>query len=91
MSVLSQFAGGAIKSLQRGTISLGAAAASATATVTTVDTTKSLLTMLGVNTICTDVASGVAEITLTNATTITANRGATTNLTTVRWQLVEYY
>lgn len=91
MSNLTQFAGGAIKSLQRGTLALAGGSVNATTTVTSVDTTKSILTLLGSVTLCTDFASVNADITLTNATTITATRGASTSATTLRWQLVEYY
>jgi hypothetical protein len=94
MSTLTQFSGGGIKSIQRGTISISTGS-SATATVTSVNTAKSLLTHLGhsgyYSSSTTDGAGNV-RISLTNATTITATVGATPNLVpyTVSYELVEY-
>ena len=81
-----------INSIQRGTILITVSGTSATATVSSVDTTKSELSLLG--------GSGVMistpemfypRITLTNSTTITATipyqSGANTILS---WELLEY-
>jgi hypothetical protein len=106
MSTLSQFSGGGrIKSIQRGVISLSTT--SGTATITAVDTTKSILYNLGVvdNGAYRDSAGtgsgSVLQIglQLTNSTTITASVGSAffTGFTSVvaygsvSWQLVEYY
>lgn len=80
----------AIKSIQRGTISL-TSVTTATATVTAVVTAKSLLSFLGFNTanLTNDYNPSIV---LTNSTTITATRvsnGAPN--TTVSWELVERY
>ena len=81
-----------INNIQRGTIALTNGNASATATVTSVDTTMSLLTYLGgsttnLNTNETD----FARIVLTDATTVTATRSNSNGSTvTVSWELVEY-
>ena len=94
MSTLTQFSGGGIKSIQRGTISISGSS-SATATVTSVNTAKSLLTHLGqsgyYSASSTD-GLGNVRISLTNATTITAAAGATPNVVpyTVSYELVEY-
>lgn len=85
MSTFSQFGGGAIKSMQRGVITLSGGAG--TATVTSVDTAKSVLHHLGLSSAAS--GSGNATLVLTDATTITAAFGATSG--TVSWQLVEFY
>jgi hypothetical protein len=95
MSTLTQFSGGGIKSIQRGTISITSPNSTATATVTSVNTAKSLLTHLGqsgyYSASSTD-GLGNVRISLTNATTITAAAGATPNVVsyTVSYELVEY-
>lgn len=97
MSLASQIlgAGGGIKSVQRGTISLTGNNLTATATVSAVDVTKSQLAMLGLST-----NSGSANVnsesftrlSLTNSTTITATRGTAVYgiQTTVSWELTEF-
>jgi hypothetical protein len=96
MSTLNQFVGNRIKSIQRGTISIGAVSTSATATITSVDTTKSILIQLGSNGAQNNtysVSSTDGYLVLTNATTITANKGVsgTSNIVIVSYQIVEYY
>lgn len=83
---ISQFFGG-IKGIQRGTISL--TGLSATATITSVDTTKTELRYLGSHGVTN--AVDYASITLTNATTITANRSNVGGSSVVSWELTEYY
>lgn len=80
----------AIKSIQRGTISM-TSVITATATVSSVNTAKSLLTFLGFNTaqLTNDYNPSIV---LTNSTTITATRVNTGSYnTTVSWELVERY
>ena len=94
MSTLTQFSGGGIKSIQRGTISISGSS-SATATVTSVNTAKSLLTHLGQSGYYSSSGSdglGNVRISLTNATTITAAAAATPNIVpyAVSYELVEY-
>lgn len=100
MSNLSQFGfGNQIKSIQRGVITVGTGQASATATITEVDTSKSILSLLGVSTSLTYASSQSSGnrlfyLTLTNSTTITATGGTirtTDQATLVSWQIVEYY
>lgn len=82
--------GRAIKSIQRGAISLNTST-SATATVTAVNVNKSDLSLLGVSTLSD--ANGVTciALTLTNSTTVTAARGLGTSAASVNWQLTEWY
>ena len=95
MSTLSQFGMGGIKSIQRGTISLsaGGGSASGTATITSVDTTKSEIQLLGASGVTAGAYSGFLRVELTNATTVTAyyvggGVGATIS---VGYQVVEHY
>lgn len=85
------FLGRAIKSIQRGTIAISSAASN-TATITSVDTAKSELRALGYTVSSAGDQQYVPRITLTNATTITANRIASDSITTtVSWEITEYY
>jgi len=92
-AVMSSFPSSPIKSVQRGLISLGAGSSypqTATATITSVDTSKSLLAHLGVNVTNDGSAKGLVQLTFTNATTITATRGDPSNTAVVSFQVVEY-
>jgi hypothetical protein len=95
MSTLTQFSGGGIKSIQRGTISITSPNTTATATVTSVNTAKSLLTYLGQTGYYggtgVDGISNV-RIALTNSTTITATTFTIPNAggLAVSYELVEY-
>lgn len=97
MSTLSQFAQtGKIKSIQRGTISLAANNISASAIITSVDTSKSILYHLGQDTseFAGQQFNRSAYLTLANSTTVTASAtraNSSSNTLTVSWQLVEYY
>lgn len=89
MSNISQFGGGAIKSIQRGTIT--ATTAGATATISAVNTYKTELRFLGgsgVDTTGTSYAI-VPRIVLTNSTTITAT--VPNNVAVASWELTEFY
>lgn len=90
MAALSSF-GNSIKSIQRGTITIAHPATSNTATVTAVDTAKSLLRLLGALSNVDDVRA-LAHIALTNSTTITATRSTSSSgwSTVVSYELVEY-
>lgn len=80
---------GSIKSVQRGVIN--SANGSATATVTAVNTAKSVLTMLGEQITADDVRYA-HSLALTNSTTVTATRSdSSANHAYVSWQLVEYH
>lgn len=93
MATLSSF-GSSIKSIQRGTILITSPATSNTATITSVDTTKSELTILGGYQSGTSPSAGLpnAILTLTNSTTLTASIfAAQTPNNTIAYQVVEYY
>lgn len=75
--------GSPIKSIQRGIITI--AVGTATATITAVDTTKSVLSYLGTKLTA---GSDTATLVLTDSTTITATMTGTGQ---VSWQLVEHY
>lgn len=80
---------GTIKSIQRGVIN--SANGSATATVTAVNTAKSVLTMMGEQLTADDVRYA-HSLALTNSTTVTATRSdSSANNAYVSWQLVEYH
>lgn len=93
MSTFSQFTGGnRIKSIQRGMITIPNNAASATATIASVDTTKTELRMLGFSCGGSD-NSALPRISLTSSTQITATRQGTADAigsTTVSWELTEF-
>lgn len=95
MSTLSQFSGGGIKSIQRGVIS--AYSTSATATITAVNTSKTMLNFCGVTLGyvggSTPAQSESAYISLTNSTTITVNNrtGAMAIPPVVSYEVIEYF
>lgn len=98
MSNLSQFGGGGIKSIQRGNITVNIAGTgttySNTATITAVDTSKSVLSLLGHTfPASTNFGPAVARLELTNGTTVTAfagHSGGAVGNYIVGWQVVEY-
>lgn len=79
-----------IKSIQYGTIAL-AAVTSNTATITSVNTAKSVLIHLGAQVDSTVANTMGVRLALTNATTITATRSNGTGDATVGFCVVEYY
>jgi hypothetical protein len=96
MSTLTQFSGGGIKSVQRGTITISPSVSSATATVTSVDVNKSLLTHLGQSGYYSSSSTqGISNVRLflSNGTTITATTYLNPNVVNyvVSYELVEYY
>ena len=86
--------GRAIKSVQRGAITLlqSGSPLTATATISAVNTAKSDLTLLGWSVNNGDIRAA-PRLALTNSTTITATRvsAGAPDETTAAWQLVEYY
>lgn len=99
MSTLNQFfGGGSIKSIQRGVITIPTnGTGTGSATITAVDTSKSVLHLLGFGGYTVVDGSGtnlLSYLVLTNSTTITAAGGySTTNgyPAQISWQIVEYY
>ncbi len=83
----------AIKSIQRGVISIASSVLTGTATITSVNPVKTELRMLGSVTSAASVLNeGTGHVVLTNATTVTATRqfnGATT--LGISWELTEYF
>lgn len=83
----------AIASTQRGTLTISNGSTSNTAAITSVDTTKTQLRMLGFSSGSTSsdgAESWAPRIALTNATTITASRSGSTQSLTISWELTEY-
>lgn len=97
MSSLSQFAGSGIKSIQRGTIAvtLTSGIGTATATITSVNTSRSTIEFLGATVGSTLGLPIGARVALTNATTVTADayggNGTSGPIVTVGYQVVEYF
>lgn len=89
---LTEYAPGVLKAVQRGTISIGSGAATATATITGVDTAKTEMDFLGFSTDATTDESGWARVELTNGTTVTSTRRGTGAFTTIlSFQAVERF
>ena len=82
----------AIKSIQRGVITIPANAGSATATISAVVTAKSQETLLGFSTVGGDNTFS-PRIALTNSTTVTATKtnAALVATTDVSWSVIERY
>ena len=93
MSTLSQFAGGGVKSVQRGTITILSSVNIGTATISSVNVNKTMINFLGLteNTIVSS-NNYLARIELTNATTVTATRvSAGGGTTIVSYEVIEFY
>ena len=84
---------GGIKSVQRGTVSMGGIGInSATVTVSEVDMQKAELRHLGQSGASNNNLHDFARLSLINATTIKVNIGASnSDAATVSWELTEYY
>lgn len=88
----SALLGAGIKSIQRGTISMTSGGyTSGTATITSVDTTKTELRMLGASNDAVADTTAISRVVLTNSTTITATRSSISGTTVVSWELTEFY
>lgn len=84
-----EFVPGIIKSVQRGSITLNGVASN-TSTITAVNTAKSQMDYFGTNLDNADYLW--CRVALTNGTTVTGTRvGATGNISTVGWQVTEFY
>lgn len=92
MSTFSQFAGNAIKSIQRGSGNFSSLTGG-TITISSVNTAKTELRLLGVTTDSnTNVSAGGLTLVLTNSTTITYYRATGSSASTYfSWELTEYY
>jgi hypothetical protein len=79
-----------IKSIQRGTISIAGANTSNTATITAVDTAKTMLNWLG-HTADGDIGLRVLmQLVLTNSTTVTATRQYNSGATVISFEAIEF-
>lgn len=86
------FGGRSIKSIQRGTITLGASDTSKAATITAVNTGKSVLQHLGSKAGSDINISDFVAIELTSSTAITASRtSSSSSSASVNWQLTEWF
>lgn len=85
--------GRAIKSIQRGTVTVANGTASGSATISSVNTAKAELRFLGGT--GRDAASGnygvSPKISLTNSTTVSVSFSSTSDFGQVSWELTEYY
>lgn len=92
MSNLSQFfAGGGVKSVQRGVITLTpSGVGTGTATITAVNLSKSMVFWLGARHSGNDFGNINSRVELTNATTVTAAVSGPGSVTEVGWQVVEF-
>lgn len=84
-----------VASVQYGSISLPAGTLSATATITSVDTTRSVVMSLGVKATGGDTSGTVwaeaeSTLTLTNATTVTATGGGNSNSSTHYFVVIQF-
>ncbi|MBQ5615451.1 MAG: hypothetical protein IIU81_03885, partial [Peptococcaceae bacterium] len=85
---------GSVKSVQRGLITLAGTVNTATATISTVDISKSIVLSTGYLTSNggQDGMYTLTHLVLTDSTTVTAQRGATGNVVvTIPYQVVEFY
>ena len=87
---IDELGGNVIQSIQRGTISLNDSDSSGTATITSVTTSKAMLNHLGQAGTGTNAMNGLLRLTLTNATTVTANRSNSNGAASVNYQVVEF-
>lgn len=82
------------KPVQRGFISLGVGVSSNTATISAVNTAKTELRNTGWSSgAAASISDGMAGVTLTNSTTITATRGGVSGSSSINvyWELTEFY
>lgn len=79
-------------STQRGTITNAAASGSNTATVSSVTTTRAHALPAGCSfDVATGIGSALARVTLTNATTVTATRDATADVSIAGYAVLELF
>ena len=81
---------GSIKAIYRGTITIAAASGSNTATITAVNTSKSILVNLGSHTTGAADLPAACRLELTNSTTITASKFSVSEALIVGYQVIEF-
>jgi hypothetical protein len=91
MTLATALFGVGVKSVQAGTIALSGVTSN-TATISSVNTNKSVVLYGGITTTdTTGTLPPLAYLTLTNATTVTATRATSSNTTTVSYTVLEFY
>ena len=91
MSTLSQFSGGGVKSVQRGTITVSGTSQTNTATITAVDTSKSMISFTGFSGGAMSTYDNWPRLFLTNSTTVTATRNGSSFSVVVSYEVIEFY
>lgn len=79
-----------INSIQYNTVTISDTNTSGTRTITSVNTAKSVLVYLGGSYSASTMNASVGRITLTNATTVTADRGGTSGNLIISFAVVEF-
>lgn len=79
-----------INSIQYNTVTVSDTATSGTRTITSVNTAKSVLVYLGGSYSASTMNASVGRITLTNSTTVTADRGGTSGNLIISFCVVEF-
>ena len=79
-----------IRSVQYGSITVANTETTQTATITAVDVTRASLVFLGCSNNAGGAPNGQVHLALTNSTTVTATRGASSVSTTVAFCVIEY-
>ncbi len=90
---MSYFSASVIKSIQRGIVTIPDGSSTATISLTTVDTTKTVVNFLGASYTWTapgSYQSTMYRLQLTNATTLTATRDSTGGTLNVSYEIVEF-
>jgi hypothetical protein len=82
------YARSVIKSIQTGDTTIAHGSSSTTATITSVDTSKTFVNLRMVGATAGDPPFFLG---LANATTLTLYKSATTTAITMRWQIMEFY
>ena len=80
-----------IKSIQRGVITITSGQTTATATISSVTTGKTMLNFLGSRRASSSSENHNCTLTLTNATTVTARRDGTLQDAYVGFEVIEFY
>ena len=80
--------GGGIKSVQRGTASLPTSTSTVTITISSVNTSKAVVSNLGASAF--SVGQANFRLALTSATTVTVYRSDTVNAQTLSWEVTEF-
>jgi len=92
MSTLSQFAGGGLKSVQRGVTTLSTIGTATNVTITSVNLSKSFICLSVKDGLDTSGVTRLAGATLTSSTNLQFNPTYTGNAAAVAyWEVVEFY